>query len=287
MRRWIGLWLLTSSLFGCAHLTSGAVVAAGESRGRPNEGWLAHWTRLPEVGVGYRTFRSEAQGGRMYGTRRLVGMIQHVAEVTGREGRGQLRVGDLSQQGGGHVTRHHSHRVGRDVDLLFYVRNRHEDDVVLTPGFVRFDERGNSVAWPNLQYDTERNWRLVETLLTERDIAVVRIFVASWIEQWLLEHARSQHRPEWLVERAERVMLQPGDAEVHDDHFHVRIGCTAQERALGCADGGPAWPWSTKEWEKDVAAPADDETVLAMMEPIPAAPTAVAPARSSRRRASR
>lgn len=280
---------LLSSLCACAHLTSGSVTVAGESRGRPNEGWLAHSTRLPETGVGYRTFRTEAEGGRMYGTRRLVGMIQHLAEVTGREGRSPLRVGDLSQPGGGHVTRHHSHRVGRDVDILFYVRNRHEDAVAMTPGFVRFDERGNSTAWPHLEYDVARNWTLVETLLREPDISVVRIFVASWIEQWLLDHARAQQRPAWLLERAERVMLQPGDAEAHDDHFHVRIGCTAQERALGCVDGGPAWPWAQKEWEKDVASPADDDTVLSMMEPIPAveAPAASPRAHTSRRHASR
>ena len=41
------------------------------------------------------------------------------------------------------------------------------------------------------------------------------------------------HDPRVLV-RAAYVLHQPSSGNPHRDHFHVRIRCTAQERAAGC-----------------------------------------------------
>ena len=38
------------------------------------------------------------------------------------------------------------------------------------------------------------------------------------------------------ISRASEVLHQPSDAPPHDDHFHLRIRCTADERKADCVD---------------------------------------------------
>ncbi|MEZ4405461.1 MAG: penicillin-insensitive murein endopeptidase [Polyangiales bacterium] len=261
---------LAAGHLGCAHLLPGAA-SSGGSRGSPSSGWLSQGARLPERGYGFSVYRTESETGHLWGTARVVAMVRRAARAMMRDGSTvPLRVGDLSAPRGGRVERHHSHRNGRDVDLLFFAKDAATDLPVLTPGFVRYTAAGLSVgrATP-MRFDTARNWKLVEVLLRDPDVAVIRIFCAAWIRRMLLDHARSVGAPAPLVERAERVLAQPGDSAPHDDHFHVRVACTPAERTLGCLDGGPLWSWLEKDWEKDDALPSDDESILAAMEPIP------------------
>ncbi len=262
---------MAGALPGCAHFLPDATLRAEGSRGGPSKGWLAHGVRLPERGQGYTVLRTEPEGGQHWATERLVAMVRRVAGGLPRPaGEMPLVVGDMSGRGGGQIPRHQSHRCGRDVDLLFFTRDATTGASVLTPGFVRYDRNGASVAWPTpLRFDVERNWDLVERLVRDEPAGIVRIFIAAWIERLLLEYARAHDRAPWVVERAESLMVQPGDSLVHDDHLHVRVACTPGERARGCLDGGPLWPWLQKDWEKGDSAPASDDEVLAALEDLP------------------
>jgi len=265
------LCALASGGVGCATRFHDAAARDGGSRGRPSGGWLAGGQSLPERGYGYQTYRTAAEGGYLLGTERLVGMVVRTARAMVARGQVPLRVGDLSAPRGGQVLRHHSHRNGRDVDLLFYVRDAATDQPVMSQGFVRFNRQGNSFAWGTpLRFDTPRNWRLIETLLRDERASVLRVFCAAWLRRMLLDHAHNVGRPAWVLERAEQVMLQPGDSLPHDDHFHVRVGCTPAERVRGCVDGAPLWPWLRNRWEKDDDPTLlDDEALLTLLEPIP------------------
>ncbi|MBK6532653.1 MAG: penicillin-insensitive murein endopeptidase [Deltaproteobacteria bacterium] len=265
------LGLAAHALTGCAHLLPGAASPEGGSRGKPSTGWLAHGVRLPDRGPGFEALRTESEGGLHFGTDRVVGMVRRSARAMMRDRVAvPLKVGDLSGLRGGHVTRHHSHRNGRDVDLLFFTRDAASGRPVIAPGFIRYNRTGDSVGLATpLRFDAERNWRLVEALLQDPHAGVIRVFCASWIKAMLLDHARRIGAPGWLVERADLVLAQPGDSAPHDDHFHVRVACTPGERVLGCQDGGPLWPWLDKDWEKADATPMDDDALLALMEAIP------------------
>jgi penicillin-insensitive murein endopeptidase len=241
------------------------------SRGRPGGGggWIQGARRLPDRGTGYRVLRDDALGGQHWGAGRLVTMVQRLGRSVGGRGSVPLIVGDISARGGGQIPHHASHRGGRDVDLLFFAIDAVTGQRVVTPEFVRYDAAGDSVLWPvPLRFDTERNWDLVEAVVRADDVAVIRIFVARWIKQLLLDHARQRHRSAWVIERAEALLWQPGDSAPHDDHFHVRVACSPQERAHGCYDGGPLWSWLEKDWEKGDSAPADDATLLDALEPL-------------------
>lgn len=256
---------------GCATRLHDAAARDGGSRGRPGGGWLAGGVTLPDRGYGYEAFRAAAEGGYLLGTTRLVGMVVRVARSLASRGQAPLRVGDLSAPRGGRVQRHHSHRNGRDVDLLYFVRDAATDQPVMSEGFVRFNRLGDSVSWPTpLRFDTPRNWQLIEALLHEREAAVLRVFCAAWLRRMLLDYGRAAGRPAWVLERAEQVLAQPGDSLPHDDHFHVRVACTPGERVRGCVDGAPLWPWLRHLWEKDDDVEAlDDEALLALLEPLP------------------
>ena len=267
----LSLAIAAQALVGCAHLLPGAASPEGGSRGKPSTGWLAHGTRLPDRGLGFEALRSEAEGGLHFGTDRLVGMVRRSARAMMLDGIAvPLKVGDLSGLHGGQVTRHHSHRNGRDVDLLYFARDATTDRPVITPGFVRYDRTGQSIGvLTPLRFDLARNWRLIGALLQDPHVGVIRVFCAAWIKVLLMDRARRTGAPAWLVERADLVLAQPGDSAPHDDHFHVRVACTPRERVLGCQDGGPLWPWLDKDWDKTDATPMDDELLLALMESIP------------------
>lgn len=258
------------ALTGCAHLLREGDLREEGSRGSPSKGWLVGGTHLPERGRGYTILRPDRDGGQHWGTRRLVDLVQDVAGEMLRAHGQPLVVGELSGRGGGNIIRHASHRNGRDVDLLFFALDASTQEPVPAPAFVRYNSLGASIGvTPALTFDTERNWALVETLVRHESVGIVRLFCANWIKRLLMTYAREHHRPDWVLERAEALLMQPGDAAPHDDHFHVRVACTPQERARGCVTGGPIWHWLLKDWDKPDVAPADDEAILDALEELP------------------
>ncbi|MCA9669970.1 MAG: penicillin-insensitive murein endopeptidase [Myxococcales bacterium] len=94
------------------------------------------------------------------------------------------------------------------------------------------------------RFDKQRNWALIRAMLVDPLVRVQWIFIGKPLKKLLLAHAKRKKAPAWLVARADAVMHQPGDAQNHMDHMHVRIFCAPADRALGCVDYGP------KRWLK-------------------------------------
>jgi penicillin-insensitive murein endopeptidase len=162
-----------------------------------------------------------------HGTQELVGLLERVGRVMRRRFRAPITVGDLSAQCGGRVDRHRSHQSGRDADIAFFMRRVDEARGVSEPvapqDYVSFTALGESVDH-RFAFDTARNWSLVEALLTDPEVLVERIFVARAQRAALLRYARGRARPD-VFTRAQWALLQPAHVSVHDNHFHVRIGC--------------------------------------------------------------
>jgi penicillin-insensitive murein endopeptidase len=245
--------------------------------GSPSFGFLLQSVHIPDRGAGYELFRTRAQGGQTYGTARLIEAIEGAATYVRRHtaAGAPLRVGDLSALHGGRIEHHNSHRNGRDVDLLFFALDATGASVP-TPAFVRYDAAGVSLdpVFPSLRFDTARNWYLVEALARDEVAGVNRIFCATYLHPLLLGYARAHGRDAGVIARAELLLRQPGDSAPHDDHFHVRIACSPDERAQGCRDGGPMWWWLEKDWDKGESASADDETLLDALADLPPLPEA-------------
>ncbi len=242
--RWLALLLVLPFVFlaACASVPSPLTPGFRGPIGSPAFGVLIGAEQLPERGPGFRRLRPWSK--RNFGTASLVRTLTDAAARSSREDEPPLLVGDLAGPLGGPISGHHSHRTGRDVDLLFFFTTPGGVPVD-SPGFVRVGSDGLAEAEGGVfvRFDTARNWRLVRSLLTSREAQVQWIFVVAHLKGLLLEHAFALGEPTKLLWQAENALHQPGDSSPHDDHFHLRIACSDDEAVAGCVTGSPWWPW--------------------------------------------
>ena len=235
----VGSVALVAALAGCAEL---GVVSDGTSIsvGKPSRGYLVDGVRLPDRGDGFVTRDVWRARDNRYGTDELIDLITAVARRMRTQVRDvKLVVADLSGKGGGErIAFHRSHQTGRDVDLLYYMRDASgqpfEPDAMHA-----FNRHARAVDGSGIAIDVPRTWALVKELITAPEAAVQWIFMYEPIAQRLIEHAEKIGEPPALIARARKACRQPGDSARHDDHMHVRVYCSAADRGYGCVDIGP------------------------------------------------
>ncbi len=204
--------------------------------GSPSDGRLEHGVRLGPTA--HLHFKHASPVSQRWGTEELVSLIRSVARrVADALPGASLPVGDLSRRDGGPMQPHLSHRNGRDVDLAFYLA----DDRGRPARSMRLVRVRHDGTARHLRFDDRRNWKLVESLLTDPSAQVEAILVAAHVERRLLAEARRRGAPPYLYERARLVMYQPRRGGRHDDHFHVRIHCPSDDRPR-CLDGDVMLP---------------------------------------------
>jgi penicillin-insensitive murein endopeptidase len=282
---------LLPALAGCvgpALLTDGSSVSMGDHR----SGLLRHGTPLPFRGRGFIVPERWRLRHRNYGTEELVHALMRAAYYVERRYRGAtVGFADLSPAGGGSTTEHGSHTSGRDADVIFYATDLNGHPLVPRE-MVAYDATGLAlpatlgpetqpatpprgpglasgpplpdaaaaapvVGGASQRFDVRRNWALMRALLTDPRIEVQWLFINRDLARLLLDQARRAGEPERLLERAAALMHQPGDAGLHNDHFHLRIFCPPGDRELGCRDlGPPRWRDPAVESAAGAATPA-------------------------------
>lgn len=261
------------ALVGCFSSPTPLAPGLGGSVGTPSSGVLTGGAPLPRAGLGFRLYRPYTNI--VWGNPRLVAALTHAAAVVERTlpGGAPLVIGDLSAERGGKIPRHHSHRTGRDADLLFYVTTP-SGAPVQNPGFIRFDADGLAELEDGsfLRLDVPREWLLIKTLLSSSP-DVQWLFCSRAIEALIIDYARARGEEPALVWHAETVLLQPGDSLAHDDHLHFRLSCSPEDAVRGCDSGGPHWDWLPSLPSLEAL---DDDTLAAIaaddpLEPPPAA----------------
>jgi penicillin-insensitive murein endopeptidase len=250
-RLWMALLPLGTLLAvsGCFSAPTPLIPHSHGSVGLPHHGVLKAGQQLPAKGEGFVRFRND---GVSWGAPRLVALLENATRRVAdqRPGGAPLVVGDLSARHGGKVPRHRSHRSGRDVDLLFYVTTA-DGRPIRNPGFLRFGydgfarHREGRPRW--VRFDVERQWLLIRAMLEDPSANVQWLFIARHLEALIVEYARARGEDDELVWRAENLMKQPSDSFSHDDHIHMRVGCTPNEEVSGCRGGGYRWPWFPPE----------------------------------------
>jgi penicillin-insensitive murein DD-endopeptidase len=201
-----------------------------ESVGYPNAGRLENGAHLDLSKPYVRVVPASAVGDFRWGLPELVHLIDRAARVVAKRYPGAvLDVGDISRKGGGDLLRHHSHESGRDADLGFYAKDA-QGKPFHAHTFVKFDASGLAPSAPGVSFDLDRNWLLVQEMLTDPGARVSHIFIAAPLRARLLVHARSRGVSRALYDRAAMVLMQPTGALPHDDHMHVRISCPASMR---------------------------------------------------------
>ncbi len=265
--------------FGCLGLTPdpGAPVSFGVT----NRGVLRHGVAIPDQGEGF--VRARPGESTRYGTPRLVSALERAFAAVSRRypGTAPMRVGDLSSPSGGRHHRHGSHRTGRDVDVLFYMTDPSGRSLT-GRGWLAYNRFGFAVERAReddgptgglFLFDDTRNWHFLRTLLLDEAAAVQWLFVSRGVKARLLRYGMAHERDPRVLTRAAIVLHQPARSSPHDDHFHVRILCGERERAAGCRERGPIWPWLRDRDKPRVlpGEPLDDEALIrAIVEPIDA-----------------
>ena len=256
MARLIG-WLFVLLAHGCVGST---VPAPGShSFGYPGHGMLLAGASLGRAGAGYVAARPG--GEERWGTPGLVGALERaLASVAARfPGTPPLRVGDLSARGGGRLTHHASHRSGRDADLVFYALDA-RGVPAQGRGWLAYDRFGVARAPAEAGVAARRcrsssstpratgSWCARCSPMRARSCEW--IFCSNGVKSVLLRYA-VEHEPDpAILLHAMTVLHQPSNGRPHDDHFHVRVLCGPEERAGGCGENGPIWPWLRDRVEK-------------------------------------
>jgi len=218
--------------------------AAGESLsiGTTNHGYLVGGKALPSDAPGLAIRPISATRDAVYGAAQLIdGLARAARHVADRFPASVLFAGDVAAKNGGTLAPHASHASGRDVDLSYYVSD--PDGTPHDGPEMRWVDAQGHVSGSALVFDAARNWALVEALLRDPSMQVQWIFVAAHVEPLVLAAARAAGADPTLMERAAKVMQQPGDSSPHADHFHLRVYCSAAERLQGCIDAPPFYPW--------------------------------------------
>ncbi len=223
------------------HVTKGSHKGA-QSIGAPNAGHLEGAMLLR----GSHTLKQK-EGSHSWGLPELVHALQRASIKVAKKHRNSVMlVGDLSGRTGGFLERHGSHQTGRDADVGLYVMNS-KGKPVNVRHFVAFDATGKGRELPWAMFDEARNWDLVEALLTDDKASVRYLFISNPLRAKLLAQAAKKHATREMIARAAAAMMSPPEADVHDDHIHVRIACPESMRGVcieeamqrvGSGDGG-------------------------------------------------
>jgi penicillin-insensitive murein endopeptidase len=214
------------------------------SLGSTSHGELENAVSLPPEGEHYEIIEKHRRRGLRWGTEEIVDALRRAADDVADQYPGStMRVGNIGRRHGGDIAWSNSHNSGRDADLAFFARRASDGKRLPTPGLVDFDADGEAIGEPGLVFDVPRNWALVESLLTHPEVGIQWLFVSNSLKAKLLDYARRQGKPESLIRRAKHVLHQPSDAPPHNDHLHLRITCSEQDRLEGCLDYGPRWVW--------------------------------------------
>ncbi|MBM4319483.1 MAG: hypothetical protein FJ125_05865, partial [Deltaproteobacteria bacterium] len=217
---------------------------AGEAEGSVSvgtvtDGYLVNAATLPEPCPHCHVLPRQAARCLTHGSDELIGLLLRSAARLAREWPGTvLHLGNLSAAHGGDITWSMSHNSGRDADIAFPMTDP-EGIPVEPPDMLYFDAHGWSFDLHGAyRIDLERTWAVIRTLLQDEQTTVQFVFIYRPLGQALLAHAHRKREPAKLIERAAEVMMQPG-ISLHNDHFHVRIHCSAQDVRLGCQELGP------------------------------------------------
>lgn len=208
------------------------------SLGTVSEGYLVNAVPLPQPGLHYEVLPRQWERGLLYGTEEMIHLLEEVAEIYHRKHGKRLQIGNIGRKGGGDIPWSVSHNSGRDVDIAFaYTRGGQKSAYV--PDLLALGPEGRSKAMGGrYHFDAASTWTIVRALLTSREARVQYIFLSNPLKKQVLAYAKRQKTHRGLLQKAERVLLQPANALPHNDHLHVRIFCTPEDLENGCVDSG-------------------------------------------------
>jgi penicillin-insensitive murein DD-endopeptidase len=194
---------------------------ATKSIGFYAKGCLAGGQPLPLSGLAWQAMR--VSRNRNWGHPSLVKFVERFAEdVKTKDGWPGVLVGDMSMPRGGPMPfGHASHQVGLDVDIWYkpmpdHVLSEKERDEIPMESFLSDPAHVNPQMW------TPEHEKLLRRAASYPEVA--RIFVNPAIKKWLCDNVKGDRN----------FLKKITPIGGHDDHFHVRLVCPADNP--GCVN---------------------------------------------------
>lgn len=212
------------------------------SMGTVTTGFLVDAAEFAEEGPTYKVLTKVADRNTRFTTDEMKALLLCAADKVHRQFPGQkLHLGNLSRAGGGALPWSVSHHNGRDADLGFYTRTQRGK-----PGEPEFLYHFNAAlettdAPEPLRFDVAANWVFVKALATQCSGAghgpdIQYLFIANWLKQPLLAYALKKKEDREIIAKVGAILHQPHGALPHNDHLHLRIGCSQDDATEGCLD---------------------------------------------------
>lgn len=191
--------------------------AYDQAQGFYSDGSLLDALRFADDGHGFLKIQRPRSRG--YATFDLIEVVTRVA--AGMAGyyplSERVQIGDVASVHGGRLASHASHQNGLDADIVYFRKDRREQDPELN---IPFDEAFVTAKGQLTEnFDLERNWALFRALVSTG--RVNRIFVDTVIKKELCDHAMREGSFAAETETLRRLRPWPN----HDDHLHLRITC--------------------------------------------------------------
>ncbi len=245
-------WTLPMPVIGRIHPALPFTDPGSISVGTVTVGHLVRGKELPLSGPHHAVLAEHAARGTRRGTDELIGGILDAAgDVAAVHPTAVAGIGNIARGGGGRLPWSISHKAGRDADIGFYLVDGQGRDV-LPDTLLQLAPPDGTVTWAGqeLRFDVSRNYLLLESLVLSDRISIQYVFCADFLVKKLRAEAAHRGAPKLVRKALETFVRQPRGTLPHDDHFHVRIRCSSEDRLEGCRDivGGhevvpddPAW----------------------------------------------
>jgi penicillin-insensitive murein endopeptidase len=214
-----------------------AFACSSRSAGYPDAGKLYGGVQLSGRNAPLRLQSFTLVYDYRWGTCALVHGLQELARsVRGKIGRQPLLIGNLSQKGGGEMPVSTSHESGRDVDFPLFTMTA--SGRPLNGYYLRFGPDGRSrTHGGRYVFDAARTWQLVRAIVTSPHWEVERLVLAPYLRAQVLAHGKKAHEPSEVLQAVQTKLIPPWPGvKLHDNHLHLRIGCSAEDAAQGCRD---------------------------------------------------
>jgi penicillin-insensitive murein endopeptidase len=128
----------------------------------------------------------------------------------------RLQIGDISSRRGGPLASHVTHQNGLDTDVVYLRKSRKEQQPKRNYGYERgFVKNGKVID----DFDTERNWFLVSSLVSTG--LINRIFIDRTIKKAFCKYARESQQYDISIEILRRLRPWPK----HHNHMHISFIC--------------------------------------------------------------
>ena len=221
------------------------------SMGTVTTGFLVDAAEFEAEGPTHRVLTKVADRQTRFTTDEMKGLLLCAAQRVSKQFPGQkLHLGNLSRMGGGTLPWSVSHHNGRDADLGFYVRTP-KGKIGVPEHLYHFNAALETTDSPEpLRFDVAANWELVKALATRcsgpaqngRGPEIQYLFIANWLKQPLLAYAVKKKEDKEVIAKVNAILHQPHGALPHNDHLHLRIGCSQDDATEGCLDASRAPP---------------------------------------------